>query len=87
MTINATIESIAGYLTPTTLAAIITDLGDDQPSAVRAFRHQLHCLIGEDEAEELLNPTLGCDGCGCGSAKLGGNCDHCGEVIECDSRG
>lgn len=24
-----------------------------------------------------------CDGCGRGSAKIGGKCDHCGEVIEC----
>lgn len=93
----AVLDVLANSLTPTTLAAVLNDLAEnDQLTTVAnetarrvsaLLRRQLECMVGEDEAEQLVNPEVACDGCGVGSAKIGAKCGHCGELIECDPRG
>lgn len=90
------LNGLAASLTPTTLAAVIGDLEENDALtdylaglmnfAKGKFREQLVCMVGEAEAENMLDPTVPCDGCGRGEAKIGGHCSHCGELIECDCR-
>ncbi len=63
------ISALAGALTPTTLAAVVSDLTnqerDDLRQTAQAFAHQLTCLVGEEEAAKLIaeasDPTLWLD--------------------------
>ena len=59
------VRSLAGSLTPTTLAAVLNDLAEnDQPTeylaelvsfAQRHFKRQLVTMVGEREAEQMLS--------------------------------
>jgi hypothetical protein len=60
MTDQRLLETLAGSLTASTLAAVLADLNDErQPTgdvqrlATRVFGEQLVCLVGEDAAERL----------------------------------
>ena len=58
------ISALAGALTPTTLAAVVSDLNGqgDLAQVAQAFAHQLNCLVGEEEAAKLIaeasDPTI-----------------------------
>jgi hypothetical protein len=60
MTDQRLLETLAGSLTASTLAAVLADLNDErQPTgdvqrlATRVFAEQLACLEGDDAAERL----------------------------------
>jgi hypothetical protein len=58
MTTQRLLETLAGSLTASTLAAVLADLneqptGEVQRLATRVFAEQLVCLDGEDAAERL----------------------------------
>lgn len=61
---------LAGALTPTTIAAVLADLEvNDQPTErldklqneviARALADQLFCMVGEDEAANLMKEARG----------------------------
>jgi hypothetical protein len=87
---------LANNLTPSTLAAVVNDLGmndgitDRDQSLIdwvrSNLRRQIICMVGEDEAADLLDNGQACPGCGeCHHDKLVWDAD--GEVITCATCG
>lgn len=83
-------------LTPTTIAAVVNDLGCNDGISERdqslidwargCLRRQLICMVGEDEAANLLDDGQACPGCGeCHRDKLVWD-SEC-EVVTCATCG
>lgn len=63
---NRTIDRLMGFMSPTTLASFIADVGmlgasasREAIDAERKAREALVCLVGEEEAKAALNAIVG----------------------------